>query len=207
MRRNVLLLLPALCGLAVAGCGSGATRLTHDEYARLPHEHRLEIFDAENDVVIARNREEEEEDKKAAAEKALSDIEDGWKKTSARLSSAGQAAKVPKARHVFDTNVAYIEAQIDVANAAIERAEAETAVRRARLELVRQRQAARIGRATVGSIKGFEDRVAALEAKLKKAVAAEVELRTKVQGKLNAWKVAEDEYAAATNDYDTGVWE
>jgi chromosome segregation ATPase len=205
--RRVILVLTALCGLSGAACGSGATILSREEYSRLPHEYRLEIFDAENDVVIARNREEEALDHKAEAEKTLAELEDGWKKTSARLSASGQAAKVSKARHVLDTDVAYVEAQIDVASAAIRRAEAETSVRRARLELVRQRQAARVGRATVGSIKGFEDRVASLENKLKAATAAEVELRTKVQGKLNAWKVAEDEYAASTNDYDTGVWE
>jgi hypothetical protein len=205
--KRVLLVFTALLGLSGTACGSGATILTREEYARLPHEYRLEVFDAENDVVIARNREEEERDRKAAAEKTLSDLEDGWKKTNARLSASGQAAKLPRARHVFETDVAYVEAQIDVASAAIRRAEAETQVRRARLELVRERQAARIGRAAVGSIKGFEDHVAALESKLKAATAAEVEQRTKVQGKLNAWKVAEDEYATSTNDYDTGVWE
>jgi len=203
----VLAALSALSGLSATGCGSGAVVLTHEEYSRLPHDYRLEVFDAENDVVIARNREEEARDHKTAAEKTLSELEDGWKKTNTRLSASGQAAKIPRAKQVFDANVDYIEAQIDVASASIRRAEAETAVRRAQLELVRQRQAARIGRAAVGSIKRFEDRITALENKLKSATATEVEQRTKVQGKLNAWKVAEDAYATATNDYDTGVWE
>jgi hypothetical protein len=202
-----LVFVVAGCALAGTGCGSGPTRLTREEYARLPREYRLEIFDAENDVVIARNREEEAQDHKAEAERTLAELNRGWKRTNARLGASSQAGNLPRARHVFDADVAYVEAQIDVASAAIRRAEAETALRKARLELVRQREAARIGRATVASVKGFEGNVAALEQKLKVAVAAEVELRTKVQGKLNAWKVAEDEYAASTNDYDTGVWE
>jgi hypothetical protein len=195
------------CALAGTACASGPTILAQDEYDRLPREYRLEIFDAENDVVIARNREEEARDHRAEAEQTLADLEQGWKRTNARLGASTQAANLPRARRVFDADVAYVETQIDVASAAIGRAEAETALRKARLDLVRQRQAARIGRVAVGSIKGFEGRVASLEQRLKAATASEVELRTKVQGKLNAWKTAEDEYAAATSDYDTGVWE
>jgi hypothetical protein len=202
-----LVLIAAGCALAGTGCGSGPTFLTRDEYARLPREYRLEIFDAENDVVIAKNREEEAQDRRADAEKTLAEVEQGWKRTNARLSGSTQAANLPRARRVYDADVAYVETQIDVATAAIRRAQAETALRKAQLDLVRQREAARIGRAAVGSIKGFEARVASLEQRLKGATAAEVELRTKVQGKLSAWKTAEDEYAAATSDYDTGVWE
>jgi hypothetical protein len=201
------ILVPALAMAFMLGCGSGAVQLTREEYARLPREYRLELFDAENDVVIARNHEEEAEDRKAAAEQTLTDLAQRWKRTNQRLSSSGQAAKLPRARHVYDTNVAYVASQVDVASAAIRRAQAETRLRRAHLELVSQRQAARIGRATVGSIKPFEATVAALENKLKAATTAEVDLRTKVQTHLNAWKVAQDEFAAAASDFDTGVWE
>jgi len=189
------------------GCGSGAVQLSHEEYGRLPREYRLELFDAENDLVIARNRRDEAADHRADAERALADLNHRWDRTTKRLSSSGQAAKLPKARHVFDMNVAYLASQVDVADAGIRRAEAETRVRQARLEVVAQRQAARIGRATVASIKPFEEAVTKLEGKLKAASAAEAELRTRVQTQLNAWKVAEDDYAATANDYDTGVWE
>ena len=199
--------LVALATLFTFGCGSGAIQLTRDEYSRLPREYRLELFDAQNDLVIARNRQDEAEDKKEDAERALSELNARWDRTSKRLSSSGQAAKIPRARHVFDTNVAYISSQIDVAAAGILRAEAETRVRQARLELVGQRQAARIGRATTGAIKPFEANVAKLDEQLKAATTAEVDLRAKVQAQLTAWKVAEDEFVAAASDYDTGVWE
>jgi hypothetical protein len=197
----------ALLAALVLGCGSGATHLSREEYARLPREYKLELFDAENDLVIARNRQDEAEDRKDTAERALAELNRTWDRTNKRLASTGQAAKIPRARHVFDMNVAYIASQISVAEAGINRAAAETEVRAARLELVAQRQAARIGRATTGSIKPFEANVAKLDDKLKAASTAEVDLRTRVQAQLTAWKVAEDEYVAAAGDYDTGVWE
>ncbi len=188
------------------GCGSSSVQLTREEYARLPREYRQEIFDAENGLVIARNREDEARDREATAERALSDLQQKWKRTSKALAASGQAAKVPKARVVFEANEAYVASQIDVAAAGIRRAEAETRLNRARLELVRQRQFARIGRATVGSLKPLEENVATYENKLKAASAAEVDLRTRVQNQLNAWKVAEDGFVAGSGDYDTGVW-
>ena len=200
-------IIPLVLALSFTlGCGTGSIRMTRDEYGRLPREYRQEIFDAENGLVIARNREDEARDREAAAERALRDLAQKWKRTSQALTASGQAAKVPKARAVFETNVAYVAAQVDVAAAGIRRAEAETRLNRARLDLVRQRQFARIGRATVGSLKPLEENVGAFESKLKAAAASEVDLRTRVQSQLNAWKVAEDEFATASGDYDTGVW-
>jgi hypothetical protein len=205
VKRALLLLVLVLA--SAFGCGSGAVELTREEYARLPNEYRLELFDAENDLVIARNRQDEAEDQKAAAERSMRDLADTWKRESQRLSASGQAAKVSQARHVYDVRIAYVGSEVDVASATIRAAEAETRLRRARLELVRQRQAARIGKATVSSIKPLEDNVKVFEGKLKTVTASLVELRTKVQAQLNAWKVAEDEYAKTTNDYDTNVWQ
>jgi hypothetical protein len=204
VNRRVLVLLALSSTL---GCGSGAVQLSHEEYSRLPSEYRLELFDAENDLVIARNREDEAEDRKATAEREMSALDQRWKRTSQRLNSTGQAAKSSKARHVFDMNVSYVASEISVASASIHSAEVETRLRRARLDLVRQRQVARIGRATVSSIKPLEDRVKVFEGKLKEATAAEVDLRSKVQAQLNAWKQAEDEYASTSSDFDTNVWD
>jgi hypothetical protein len=206
MNRALLLLLP-LALASLAGCGSGVVELTHDEYARLPNEYRLELFDAENDLVIARNRQDEAEDERAAAERAERDLADTWKRTTKRLNASGQSAKVSRAQQVYDLRIAYVASEIDVANGAIRAAEVETDLRRARLDLVRQRQAARIGRATVASIKPLEDNVKVYEGKLKTAAAAEIALRTKVQAQLNAWKVAEESYATSASDYDTNVWD
>jgi hypothetical protein len=113
---------------------------------------------------------------------------------------------IPKARNAFDLNVECATALVDVAHAAIGKAELDVRLNRARLHLVRQRQLARIGRATLASLKPFEDAVADLERSLKVASSEEVESRARVQSRLNAWKAAEDQYVAATGDYDTGIW-
>jgi hypothetical protein len=200
-RRIILCVL-----LCTMGCGSGAIELSGDEYARLPRDFRQEIFDAENGLVIARNREDEARDRATAAEGALDDLAQKWKKSSQAFAASGQAVKVPKAKVVHDAHVAYVTALGDVAEAAIRRAEVETRLSRARLDLVKQRQYARIGRATVSSLKPLEDRVTALETRLKAATSAEGDLRTKVQTQLTAWKTAEDAFIGGSADYDTGVW-
>jgi hypothetical protein len=187
-------------------CGGGGIELTREEYDRLPREYRQEIFDAENDLVIARNRLDEATDRKAAAERALADLEPKWQRMSRRMSNPRQSAMIPKARHVFEMNVACASALVDVTHAAIRKAEADIRVNRAHLQLVRQRQLARIGRATVASLKPFEDAVANLEGSVKEATAEETEYRTRVQARLNAWKSAEDDYVATSGDYDTGIW-
>jgi hypothetical protein len=195
-----------IAALILSGCGSGSVAISHEEFIGLPREYRQEIFDAENDLVIARNREGDARDKQGTAQQALSDLYARWDRTAKALSTAGQAAKVSGARKVFDMNVAYVASQVDVAAAVIRTAEAGTRLSRARLDLVKERQLARIGRAALGSIKPLEDKVLAAEQQLKATAAAEVDLRTRVQKQLNAWKLAEDAYVASSGDYDTGVW-
>jgi hypothetical protein len=197
---------PVLAVALTAGCGAGAIELTREEYDRLPREYRQEIFDAENDVVIARNRFDEATERAASAERALTDLGPKWERTSQRLSRSRLSAMVPSAHNVYDMNVACATALVDVAHAAIRKAEVDARLSRARLHLVRQRQLARIGRATLASLKPLEDAVADLERSLKVASSEEVESRARVQTRLNAWKSAEDRYVAATGDYDTGVW-
>jgi hypothetical protein len=195
-----------LAALVLSGCGSTSVAISHEEFVGLPREYRQEIFDAENDLVIARNREGDARDKKGTAEQALNDLYARWDRTSKALGAAGQAAKVSGARKVFDMNVAFVASQVDVAAAVIRTAEAGTRLSRARLDLVKERQLARIGRAALGSIKPLEDKVLSAEQQLKATAAAEVDLRTRVQKQLNAWKLAEDAYVASSGDYDTGVW-
>lgn len=204
MRGPALLLLTASL---VLGCGSGVVELSREELDRLPRDSRQEIFDAENDLVIARNRQDDTDDRRRATERAIGDLEDRWTRIEKRLSSSGQGGKVASARKVFDANKAYLGALLDVIEATIDTARLDAALSRARLVLVRQRQAARIGRATLGSLKPLEQKVADAEAKVKAASAAQIDLRGKAQTLLDAWKVAEDEYARSSNDYDTGVWE
>jgi hypothetical protein len=190
--------------MLTAGCGAGAIGLTREEYERLPREYRQEIFDAENDVVIARNRLDEATEREAAAERAQAELGLRWQKTSQRLLNSRMSAMIPKAHNVFDMSVACATALVDVAQAAIRKTEVDVQLNRARLHLVRQRQLARIGRATLASLKPLEDAVADLDRTLKAASSDEVESRTRVQTRLNAWKAAEDQYVGATGDYTPG---
>jgi hypothetical protein len=206
MRRAALLLAATSLGL-VLGCGSGVVDLSREELDRLPRDSRQEIFDAENDVVIARNRQDETDDKKRATEQAIADLEARWERIEKRLSSGGQSGKIAPARKVFEANKAYLGALMNAIDAAVETTRLEAALSRARLDLVRQRQAARIGRATLGSLTPLERKVAEAEAKVKAASAAQIDLRAQAQSRLDAWKGAEDEYARSSSDYDTGVWE
>jgi hypothetical protein len=202
---HLRLLLPIALGLALANCGG--TLLAHSDYERLPHDARQEIFDSENDLIIARNREDGASDKKRDMSKRLNDLDLRWVRTSQRLTAAGQAARVPQARKVRDAQAAYLDAEIDVAKAEIQTTGLETALSRARLALVRQRQLARIGRVTGASLKPLETAVTALEAKVKAAATAATAVRTKAENGLEGWKAAEDEYARASGgDYDTVVW-
>jgi hypothetical protein len=205
---RILLVVGALCaGAGAPACGSSLVVLSHEEFDRLPRDARQEIFDAENDLVIALNRQDEAEDRKTSSEEARRVFEERWKRTQNRLSSTGKAGRIDGARKVHDANEAYLDLLVDVAGASITTARAGVVLARARLVLQRQRAAARIGRATLGSLRPLEERVADAEAKVKGAVAAEEGLRTRAVSQLDAWKTAEDAYARGSNDYDTGVWE
>jgi hypothetical protein len=206
VKRAIVLAVFVACAVAVGGCGGSGVHLSRDEYERLPRDYRQEIFDAENDLVIARDSEDEAEDRKAAAESALDELSQTWRRTTARLSSTGQGAKLDRARAVHDGHVAYARALVDVADAAIRRAASNTRLSRGRLYLVRQRELARIGRTTVASLKPLENAVGDLESASKAASADELTQRARVQTQLTAWKTAEDAYVAASGDYDTGVW-
>jgi hypothetical protein len=204
--RLVVFALLALLAVLASGCGNGTIHLSREEYDRLPHDSRQEIFDAENDLVIARNRQDDAVERKVKTDHAISEIEQRWKKATTRLTASGQGGRISQARKVFDTHKAYLSMDLDVAEATIKTTAVGTDVSRARLQLVRARQLARIGRVTLASLKPLEDNVTSLENQLKSATAAESSLRTKAQSQLDAWKAAEDEYARASGDYDTGVW-
>ena len=189
------------------GCGSGVVSISPAEFDRLPRESRQEIFDAENDLVIAHNRLDDAEDHKRAAQAASNKLEDRWTRMSKRLTASNQAAKVPMARKVFDAQGAYLESEIAVASAEIEQSGVETDLSRARLLLVRQRQLARIGRVTAASLDPLQRSVTNLEASFKQASVATNAVRTRAEQQLEAWKAAEDDYTRSSGgDFDTVVW-
>jgi hypothetical protein len=201
------MLVAALAAFAapVLGCSSGMVHLSHDEYERLPRDSRQEIFDSENDLVIARNRQDDAVEHREKAERAIDELEERWQRASKRLTATGQAGRISQARKVFDTQKVYLDSEVEVAKASITTTEAGTDVARARLQLVRGRQLARIGRVTVGSLKPLEEKVASIDAQVKSATNAENALRARAQGQLDAWKAAQDSYARSTGDYDTAV--
>jgi hypothetical protein len=190
----------------VVGCGSSGVYLSREELDRLPHESRQEIFDAENDLVIARDRHDDAIEHKEEAVRSLAELDQRLKRATARLSSAGQGARADQVRQVFDKHRAYLNAIVDVASAGVDRTEAETRLSLARLQLVRARQLARVGRGAAASLKPLEDDVSDLDKRMKAKASSETELRAKAQAQLKDWKQSEDSYARASGDYDTGIW-
>jgi len=192
--------------LALLGCGASTT-LSHSDVDRLPHDARQVIFDAENDLIIARNRQDAAEDREKSASREYADLGQRWKRTTQRLTTVGQAARIPQARKVQDAQSSYLAAEVEVASAEITTTHLGLELSRAQLALVRQRELARIGRVTGASLKPMEAAVTALEGRLKEDATSATAVRTRAEKWLEAWKAAEDEYARASGgDYDTVVW-
>jgi hypothetical protein len=190
----------------VAACGGGAVQLTQEEYARLPADGQREIFDAENDVVIAQNRQDEAKERERAVNGEVDEIEERGKRAEKRLSATNGGGRIGPARRALAAHVAFLKAENEVAAAAIRATALETGLARERLSLVRQRQLVRIGRAPMASLKDLEQRVAESEKKVQAARALDVDLHMRAQSQLGAWKNAEDEFARGTGDFDTGIW-
>jgi cysteine sulfinate desulfinase/cysteine desulfurase-like protein len=93
-----------------------------------------------------------------------------------------------------------------VAKAEVEVAAQETITARARLHLVKQRQLVRIGKEPLASLKDFEKAIEEEEAKVKEKRASSLDLRSKAQSSLDAWKAAQETYASQSGDFDSGVW-
>jgi hypothetical protein len=67
----------SLFGL-LAACASTSPTLSRVERERLPLDGRQEIFDAENDVIIARNRADMAQERLRAVEESLASWATGW---------------------------------------------------------------------------------------------------------------------------------
>jgi len=194
--------LIAICLLV--GCGSTSPSLTRAERDRLPLDGRQEIFDAENDLVIALNRADLARDQLRALKKAEDDLDDVQKSCERRL--AAQSDRIPHLRKVIRAERDYLEARGDVAEAEVTVAEQEIRIARSRLDLVKQRQLVRTGKAPSASLKTYERAIDEQEAKGKQVRSTSMDLRTKAQGLLDQWKYAEAEYARQTGDFDSGIW-
>lgn len=202
------LLQPWLAGLCLlAACGSTAPSLSRDERERLPLDGRQEIFDAENDLIIARNRADLASDQLRDVESALAELDGIEKRYERRLAAnPATAGRIPLLRKVVRTERDYLEARREVALAEVTVAIQEIRIGQVRVDLVKQRQLVRIGKAPFASLPVFERAIDEQEAKGKQTRASSVDLRTKAQGLLDLWKSTQAKYAAETGDFDSGIW-
>ena len=198
---------PVVILLLSGACGTSAPSLSRAERDRLPRDARQEIFDAENDLVIARNRQDEAVERLRALRDALDQLDERQGRSEKRLSATpGGSSRVSALRKVTRAEQDYIEARQEVADSDVEVAEQEVRTARARLDLVKQRQLVRIGKEPLASLKGFEKAIEAQEAKDKHKWASSLDLRSRAQARLDAWKAAQESYAIQTGDFDSGVW-
>ena len=199
---------PWLAGLCLlAACASTAPSLSHNERERLPLDGRQEIFDAENDLIIARNRADLASDQLRSVESALDELGNILRRSESRLAgSPATLGRIPLLRKVVVTERNYLDARRDVALAEVVVAAQEIRIAQARVDLVKQRQLARIGKAPVASLTVFERVIEEQEAKGKATRSSSLDLRTKAQGLLDLWKFTQAQYAAQTGDYDSGTW-
>ena len=198
---------PVVILLLSGACGTSAPSLSRAERDRLPRDARQEIFDAENDLVIARNRQDEAVERLRALRDALDQLDERQGRSEKRLSATpGGSSRVSALRKVTRAEQDYIEARQEVADSDVEVAEQEVRTARARLDLVKQRQLVRIGKVPLASLKDFEKAIQAEEAQGKQKRASSLDLRSRAQARLDGWKAAQEGYASQTGDFDSGVW-
>jgi hypothetical protein len=204
----VKILQPCLAGLCfLAACGSTAPSLSRNERERLPLDGRQEIFDAENDLIIARNRADLAGDQLRDVESALAALDDIENRYERRLTAnSATAGRIPQLRKVVRAERDYVEARREVASAEVTVATQEIRIARARVDLVKQRQLVRIGKAPGASLPPFEHSIDEQEARGKETRSSSLDLRTKAQKLLDLWKYMQAEYAAQTGDFDSGIW-
>jgi hypothetical protein len=200
------LALLAVVVAAAAGCAGPEAQIPADVLLRMQAEARTEIYDRENDVAIARNRADDLRLRDAEIRRRKDDLDETAKRARARLTRLGGAARASKIDKPLSARRAYLDAQLRLLGAQRSVAEAQVAAARGRLEQARERALVRTGRALARSMKPFDDAVEALEKKLRDAEHRQQDLRLECEKSYEAWKGAEDEYAAATGDRDTAVW-
>lgn len=201
-------LQPWLAGLCLlAACGSAVPSLSRNERERLPLDGRQEIFDAENDLIIARNRADLADDQLHGVESALAELDRILKRSESRLAAnPATTVRIPLLRKVVRTERDYLDARRDVALAEVTVAAQEIRIAQVRVDLVKQRQLVRIGKAPFASLAAFERAIDEQEAKGKQTRSSSFDLRTKAQGLLDLWKYTQAEYAVQTGDFDSGIW-
>ena len=196
--------------VCLVGCASVPTAdLTPDVLARMQREARIELYDRENDVVIARNRADEVRLRIASLQHDLDELGTKGKRMQKRVAerdqkndtdSEGGLTKTVRARR------GYLETQLRLQRASLALAAGQVATSAAHLEQTRQRQLVRTGRALAATMARFDAQVKRLELAQKDLEKRELDLAQKSETAFQDWKTAEDEYAKSTGDWDTGIW-
>jgi hypothetical protein len=202
-RRSVLALLSA--ALVAAACGS-KPRVEPQVLRRLPRDARQAVYEAENDVVIAKNRRDEARLEIARLDAERDAAKAQWKRSEDRLEKSGGSDRIGKARRVLEARLSYLSDEEDAAEAALDRAEIEVDLARARAEEVRFAQAVRYGVAPEAKLAAFQGAVKKLDDEARAAEKKQLDLHARAISSFEAWKQAADEYARTTQDLDTGVW-
>jgi hypothetical protein len=193
--------------LSLAACASTSPSLSRDERERLPLDGRQEIFDAENDLIIARNRADLAQERLRAVDEALDQLDDRQDRSEKRLrASPANSGNISPLRKVTRAERNYLDARRDVGLAEVEVAKQEIRIARVRLDQVKQRQLVRIGKAPITSLAAFEKSLQDEEERGKQTRSSSLDLRTKAQTLLDAWKTAQADYAGQTRDFDSGIW-
>lgn len=197
--------LGAMCLLAA--CGSTAPSLSRAERERLPLDGRQEIFDAENDLIIARNRADLAADHLRSIDETIAGLDDVETRYERRLAATPTASqRTPLLRKVARAERDYLDARRDVSAAEVVVAKQEIRIAQSRVDLVKQRQLVRIGKAPFASLTTFERAIDVEEAKGKETRSSSLDLRTKAQKLLDLWKYVQADYARQTGDFDSGIW-
>jgi hypothetical protein len=191
----------------LAACGSTAPSLSRAERERLPLDGRQEIFDAENDLIIARNRADLAADHLRSLDETIAGLDDVETRYERRLAASSTASqRTPLLRKVARAERDYLDARRDVATAEVVVAKQEIRIAQSRVSLVKQRQLVRIGKAPFASLTLFERAIDVEEAKGKETRSSSLDLRTKAQKLLDLWKYMQADYARQTGDFDSGIW-
>jgi hypothetical protein len=201
-------LQPWLAGvLLLAACGSTVPSLSRAERERLPLDGRQEIFDAENDLIIARNRADLAADHLRSLDETIAGLDDVETRYERRLAGTPTGSqRTPLLRKVARAERDYLDARREVATAEVVVAKQEIRIAQVRVDLVKQRQLVRIGRAPFASLTSFERAIDVEEAKGKETRSSSLDLRTKAQKLLDLWKYMQADYARQTGDFDSGIW-
>jgi len=194
--------------LALAGgCAAPTANLPPDVLQRLQREARAEIYDRQNDIVIAQGRRDDVLLQLESLRRDGDEIDARAKRVATRLAKQPEGpVHVAAMKGTLAAHHAYLDAERKQAEAALDAADVDLALASARLEQTRQRQLVRTGRALAKAMAPFDARVDALEKRSSDLQRRVQDLRAETEKSYEAWKTAEEQHARAAGDWDAGIW-